>query len=81
MDFVQIEICQGYLGNHCPAKPNPCERLHICRHFEGNCPSANCTFPHDFSKGYNRKIIAEHHCQFINPLLLIKLLRLKQSSS
>ncbi|CAF3865378.1 unnamed protein product [Rotaria magnacalcarata] len=77
----KIEICQGYLGNHCPAKPNPCERLHICRHFEGNCPSANCTFPHDFSKGYNRKIIAEHHCQFINPLLLIKLLRLKQSSS
>ncbi|CAF4224636.1 unnamed protein product [Rotaria socialis] len=77
----KIEICQGYLGNHCPAKPNPCERLHICRHFEGNCPSANCTFPHDFSKGYNRKIIAEHHCQFINPLLLIKLLRLKKSSS
>jgi hypothetical protein len=53
----------------------------MCRHIEGNCPAQNCTFPHDFTKGYNRKIVMDHHCQHINPVLLVKLLRLKTFSS
>ncbi|CAF4921366.1 unnamed protein product, partial [Rotaria sp. Silwood1] len=77
----KIEICGEFLNNNCKPKGKQCDRLHICRHFEGNCPSQNCGFPHDFSTGYNRKIIAENHCQYVNPILLIKLLRLKKSSS
>ncbi|CAF4099811.1 unnamed protein product, partial [Rotaria sp. Silwood1] len=77
----KIEICGEFLNNNCKPKGKQCDRLHICRHFQGNCPSQNCGFPHDFSTGYNRKIIAENHCQYVNPILLIKLLRLKKSSS
>ncbi|CAF2528528.1 unnamed protein product [Rotaria sp. Silwood2] len=76
----KIEICDEFLNNHCSGQENQCVRLHICRHFEGNCPSLNCRFPHDFSKGYNRKIIAENHCECVNPVLLVKLLRLRKFS-
>ncbi|CAF1381804.1 unnamed protein product [Adineta steineri] len=77
----KIEVCSDFLNNRCRSEAKTCDKLHICRHFEGGCPSPNCSFPHDFTRGYNRKIIAENHCQSINPILLVKLLRRRKFSS
>lgn len=49
----------------------------MCRHIEGNCPTPNCRFPHDFSRGINRKILVKHQCENLNPVVLVKFLRIK----
>jgi hypothetical protein len=38
---------------------------------------AKCHFPHDFAKGNNQRIVKDHNCQYIDPKLLVKLLRLQ----
>ncbi|UJR14781.1 hypothetical protein I4U23_001769 [Adineta vaga] len=77
----KLEICEDFLGSRCRTEAKTCDKLHICRHFEGSCPTPNCRFPHNFNQGYNRKLIAQNNCQYINPVLLIKLLRQSKSLS
>ncbi|CAF3757845.1 unnamed protein product, partial [Rotaria socialis] len=51
-----------------------CSQLHICPRF-GHCNVKGCNFPHHFNSGNNRRIVEQSHCQTVNPLLLIRLIR------
>ena len=41
----------------------------------------NCRFPHDFTRGENRKIVEQIKCEDINAQLIVKLIRLKKKST
>lgn len=57
-----------------------CKKLHICRHID-HCERPSCDFPHDFNREPNRSIVANHNCTRINPVTLVKLLRLSKGNA
>ncbi|CAF1000281.1 unnamed protein product [Rotaria sordida] len=75
-----IDICKDFLAGKCTFKMGGCNQLHLCRYFD-HCNKKNCHFPHDFIHGNNRRIIEQSKCQNINPILLVRLIRLHKQLS
>lgn len=73
--MFQFEVCKDFLNSGCKAEAKTCDKLHICRFFDGVCPITNCHRAHDFSRGINRRIICTHRCQHIDSKVLVKFLR------
>ncbi|CAF3295032.1 unnamed protein product [Rotaria socialis] len=69
-----IGVCKTFLTGKCAPKMGECSQLHICPRF-GHCNVKGCNFPHHFNSGNNRRIVEQSHCQTVNPLLLIRLIR------
>ncbi|CAF3757861.1 unnamed protein product [Rotaria socialis] len=76
--FIRVEptigVCKTFLTGKCAPKMGECSQLHICPRF-GHCNVKGCNFPHHFNSGNNRRIVEQSHCQTVNPLLLIRLIR------
>ncbi|CAF1335504.1 unnamed protein product [Rotaria sp. Silwood1] len=75
-----INICKDFLAGKCTFKAEGCNQLHLCRRF-GSCNTKNCHFPHDFTHGNNRRIVEQSNCQNVNPILLVRLIRLNKQLS
>ncbi|CAF3645504.1 unnamed protein product [Rotaria sordida] len=73
----QIDICEAFLAGHCHNIVKQCDKLHICREFD-HCKIPNCRYPHNFTRGQNRKIVQQINCENINCILLVKLIRMKK---
>ncbi|CAF3934972.1 unnamed protein product [Rotaria magnacalcarata] len=74
-----IDICDNFLARRCHNTVKICDKLHLCREF-GHCKIPQCRFPHDFTRGQNRRIVQQMNCADINCELLVKLIRLKKYS-
>lgn len=65
------------MNDKCIPRRNPCKHLHICRDFD-RCEKEACPYPHNLSEGHNRKILQDTKCASVDPILLIRILKLAQ---
>ncbi|CAF0989356.1 unnamed protein product [Adineta ricciae] len=69
-----VDICEDFLHGRCSFTNPSCNRLHLCRYF-GHCSKKGCRFPHDFTRGSNRRVVERSHCANIDPRLLVRLIK------
>ncbi|CAF1007839.1 unnamed protein product [Adineta ricciae] len=69
-----VDICEDFFHGKCSFTNPSCNRLHLCRYF-GHCSKKGCRFPHDFTRGSNRRVVERLHCANIDPPLLVRLIK------
>ncbi|CAF3244499.1 unnamed protein product [Rotaria sp. Silwood2] len=71
---------EDFLVGKCNFEMGECNELHLCRRF-GSCNVKDCRFPHDFTCGNYRPIVEQVHCEDINPIILVRFIRLNTQLS